>query len=78
MKMSQPKKTLLLLYASPDGLSEASLGASIEVKKVSGYRRDVLRRPHNKAFINYDEASTLAHLSPTGTKEVEKNILGSV
>jgi hypothetical protein len=45
-RLSQKEKTLLLLYGGSGPLSEADLTASIEVRKLTAYRSQVLRPLH--------------------------------
>lgn len=73
--LSMKQKTLALLYASPDGLTESDLVANVEHSNPSVYRRDVLRRAHKERLIEYDGSAKMAYISPLGLREVEEEIL---
>lgn len=68
-------QTLLLLYGAPAGLTETELLASVEHSNAAVYRRDVLRRAHGRRWIEYNETTKKATISPTGSKLVEDNFL---
>lgn len=73
--LSMLEKTLVLLYASAQPLSEAELIKSLEHSNPSVYRRDVLRRAHTDRLIEYDENTKTVKISPLGIKRVETKIL---
>ncbi len=77
-RLSQKEKTLLLLYGEIGPMSEADLAASIEVRKLTSYRSDVLRPLHRAKMIEYNETDKTATLSPLGTREVERKLPLSV
>jgi hypothetical protein len=74
---SMMDKTLLLLYASPSGLSETELVRAIEHSNPAVYRRDVLRRAHGRRLIEFDEKNRTAVISPKGSKSVEESIINN-
>lgn len=69
------KKTLILLYSEPSGITEHELIKFIEYSNVTIYRRDVLVKAHKEKLIEYNVASGLAVISPLGSKFVEDKIL---
>lgn len=73
--LSMKQKTLALLYAVPDGLSESSLVENLEHSNASVYRRDILRKGHKDRILEYDATSKMVHISPLGMRIVEDNIL---
>lgn len=73
--LTMKEKTLVLLYSSPDGLSELSLVEYLEHSNRSAYRRDVLRKAHKARLLEYDEVNQVAHISPLGSRFVEEKIL---
>lgn len=74
--MSLADGTLLLLHASPQGLTDTSLAESLEQERLSNYKR-VLTRLHQSRQIEYNRKSGLAVISPLGVQEVEERILTS-
>jgi hypothetical protein len=73
--LSMLEKTLVLLFGSPQSLSEAELIASLEHSNPSVHRRDVLRRALADRLIEYDERTKTVKISPLGIKRVEGKIL---
>ncbi len=72
--LSMKDKTLLLLYASADWVSEADLVGAIEHSNASVYRRDVLATAHKDRLIEYEATNRRAHISPLGVDYVEKRL----
>jgi hypothetical protein len=72
------EKTLLLLYQSSGPLLDQILFEWVEHSNLSVYRRDVLRPLHRDKLVEYDEDTSLVHLSPTGSSLVEDEILPKV
>jgi hypothetical protein len=73
--LSMIDKTLVLLYGAVTGMSEQDLVRSVEHSNASVFRRDVLRRAHDKRLIEYNAFSRMANISPLGTRHVEDKIL---
>ena len=72
---SMHQRMLVVLYYSyPDAISESDLVQAVEHSNASVFRRDVLRRAHKKALIDYNDATRMARLSPLGVQEVEEQI----
>jgi hypothetical protein len=72
-KLDMTKQTLLLLgECYPNEVSEKDLIKWIEPSNASGFRRDVLRRLHEKRTIEYVEKTSCIILPP-GLKIVEEN-----
>lgn len=65
---------VVLYYHYPNAVSEGDLVQAVEHSNAAVFRRDVLRRAHKKALIDYDENSRMARLSPVGVQEVEERI----
>ena len=74
-KLSMADKTLVILYSASGGLLEPELVQAVEHSNPSAYRRDVLRKLHKKRFLEYNDSSRLAVISPLGSAHVEKSIL---
>jgi len=68
------QKTLVLLYHCGTATQEADLFSWAEHSNQSAYRRDVLRRLHEKKFVEYDETKQTITISPLGIREVEEKI----
>jgi len=73
--LSMLDKTLVLLYSSPTGITEAELVLSVEHSNASVYRRDILKKAHKKRLLEYDQSSRLSTISPLGSRHVEEAIL---
>jgi hypothetical protein len=71
--LSLREQTLLLLYATSQGLSETTLAASLDQTRISDYRR-VLRRLHQTRLADYNRATGQVLLSPLGIQEVEQKL----
>lgn len=74
-KLSMADKTLVILYSSSKGSTEAGLLHSVEHSNASTYRRDVLRKLHKNRLIEFNEATRIAKISPLGASHVEKSVL---
>lgn len=72
--MSLADGTLLLLHASPQGLTDKSLAESLEQDRPSNYKR-VLLRLHQSRRIEYNGKSGMAMISPLGVQDVEERVL---
>jgi hypothetical protein len=73
--MSMSDKALVLLYGAPKGVIESELVISLEHSNASIFRRDVLKRLHKKRWIEYNQFTRLATISPLGSRHVEETIL---
>ncbi len=72
-KLDMTKQTLLLLgECYPEEVSEKDLIKWIEPSNASVFRRDILRRLHDKRMIEYVEKTSCVILPP-GLKIVEEN-----
>jgi hypothetical protein len=77
--LKRKEQTLLLLYSAPDtAVPVEDLANWIEYDRVSHYRRDVLVPLHKARLIEFDRETETAHLSPTGAKNVEEDILPKI
>jgi hypothetical protein len=72
--LSMKDQVLLLLYSVNGPVAEAELFKWTEHSNASVFRRDVIRDLHRSRLIEYDEGSSLVHLSPTGIAYVEENL----
>jgi hypothetical protein len=68
-------KTLILLHASNEPVTEAELVSWVEHSNASVYRRDVLRPLHRDRLIEYDAVARTAQISPLGIAHVEEVLL---
>ena len=75
--LSLEDKTLLLLYASADPVSEADLLRDLKQPRADNYRR-VLARLDCDVMIEYSRAAKTATISPRGIVKVENQILPKV
>ena len=75
VSLSMLDKTLVLLYSEPSGISESNLISYVEHSNSSVYRRDVLRRAHEKRLLEYNSKEKTAVISPLGSRRVEEQIL---
>jgi hypothetical protein len=73
-KLALKDKILLLLYASPQGLSEKSLMASLGLTKIYNLKR-VLKPLHDEVMVHYREADGWMTLSPKGGEDAELRLL---
>lgn len=74
-RLTMLEKTLVLLFSSPDPISEKDLVSSVEHSNLSAYRRDVLRKAHKDRLLEYHESNRTVAISPTGIRRVEEKIL---
>ncbi|MBO8130971.1 MAG: hypothetical protein H0Z29_05570 [Candidatus Marinimicrobia bacterium] len=74
-ELKMKDSTLLLLYHSRNGLSEKKLVENLEHSNLSVYRRDILTKLHKKRFIEFNEKTKIAKISPKGRNYVENNLL---
>jgi hypothetical protein len=72
--LSMPDKTLLLLYKLHSAVSESDLVSWVEHSNPSVFRRDILRKLHNKRLIEYNESNRTATISPAGIAFVDESI----
>lgn len=72
--LSMANKTLLLLYSETGPVAERDLVDWAEYSNPSEYRKRVLKRLHNKKYIEYDTQARKVHLLPPGAKYVEENL----
>ncbi|HEY5816570.1 MAG TPA: hypothetical protein VIS95_09570 [Solirubrobacterales bacterium] len=70
--LSRIDMTLALLYGTPNAVSDQELANWIEHPKIAYFRRDVLRPAHKARLIEFDESTSLVHLSPLGARRVEE------
>jgi hypothetical protein len=68
-------QTRILLYSSPQGLTDRQLAEYLEQKRMANYRR-VLEPLHKGRMIEWSQATGLVKLSPKGVADVEKRLLG--
>ena len=73
-RLTMRDQSLLLLYATPTPVKDRDLFQWVEHSKFSVYKRDVLLPVHKARLWEYDQASGLVHLSPTGVTEVETKL----
>lgn len=70
------QKTLLLLYQSAENFEFIEdLYSWVEYSSLSMFKSAVVKPLHNKKLIEYDQETSIVHLSPLGISYVEKNIL---
>lgn len=74
-KMSMLNKTLLLLHGCTGAVSEKDLLSWVEYSNAGVYRRDVLRKAHQRKLLEYDAPAQTVTISPLGIERVEKEIL---
>lgn len=72
--LSMLEKTLVLLYASPSGMDEATLIKFVEHTNPTVYRRDILRKAHVRKLLEYNQSAKRVTISPLGSKLIEKTI----
>lgn len=70
-------KTLLLLYGSANGATDADLAADIKHGRLRDYKK-TLRSLDADVFVEYDEPSGHVQISPKGEKDVEDRLLSSL
>ena len=75
--LSARDQTLLLLHQRPGWVAAADLAAWVEYASAAMFRSRVLRKLHEARLIEYDSNAGQAKISPSGTREVEKNVLRS-
>lgn len=73
-ELSVREQTLLLLYASDSKVSEGQLVAWTEYSSVAAFRRDILRKLHDKRLVEYREQQKDAQLTPLGIEFVEREL----
>jgi hypothetical protein len=73
-KMLLADKTLLLLYGSTSGMSDADLAADIKHGRLRDYKK-ILRSLDEQVLVEYEEESGHAQISPTGKGDVETRLL---
>lgn len=73
--LSMIDQTLLLLYSESCWIDESKLCACVEHSNTSIYRRDVLKKLHKKRLLEYRQDEHKVHLSPSGAKYVEEELL---
>jgi len=72
------EQTLLLLYASADeALLVEDLHAWTEYSRLANYKSRILDPLHAQRLVEWDRATDAVHISPTGIREVEADILAS-
>lgn len=74
--MPKNDQALLLLYQNAGWISEKELSSWVEYSTVSMFRTRVLVPLHRSRLIEFDSAERKAHISPTGSREVEARIIG--
>lgn len=67
-------KTLLLLYGSAGGMTDADLAADIKHGRLRDYRK-TLRTLDDQVLVEYNEQSGLVVISPKGEADVEDRLL---
>lgn len=73
-KLPLKDKVLLLLYASPHGLSEKSLMTSLELTKIYNLKR-VLKPLHDEVMVHHRGADGWVTISPKGVDDTELRLL---
>lgn len=77
--LNHSEATLVLLYErAGEPILAEDLFASVEYSRLDLYRRNVLRKLHEKRWIEYDEDAETATISPKGSAQVEDYILPRV
>lgn len=75
LSLTMRQRMLIVLYQShPQAVVEADLVQAIGHSNASVFRRDVLRRAHKNATVDYDEVTRIVRISPLGIREVEEQI----
>lgn len=72
--LSMRDQSLLLLYATPASVKDRDLFSWVEHSNFTVYKRDVLKPNHRARLWEYNQASGLISLSPTGVAEVEAKL----
>jgi hypothetical protein len=72
--MKLADKTLLLLYGSAAGVTDAVLASDLKHARLRDYKK-VLRTLDAQVMVEYDEETGLVIISPKGEKCVEENLL---
>jgi hypothetical protein len=75
--MQARDQVLLLLYQKPGWVSEKDLASWVEYSSLGMFRTRVLRPLHTARFIEHDNHSGTARISPKGAREVEERVLRS-
>jgi hypothetical protein len=76
-KMPTGDQVLVLLYGEPGWVAGKELARWVEYKSASMFRTRVLNPLHKARLIEHDSASSSAHISPLGARDVEDRILKS-
>jgi hypothetical protein len=74
-RFTMKDKVLLLLYNNPQTPTDQDLIQWVEHSNPSVFRRDILRPLHVDRLIEYNETTNLVHISPSGIRRVEIDIL---
>jgi hypothetical protein len=77
ISLSARDQALLLLHQRPGWVAAKDLASWVEYASVAMFRSRVLRKLHKARLIEYNQASSEARISPTGSKDVEERILRS-
>ena len=76
-EMPARDQALLLLYQKPGWVNEKDLASWVEYSSLAMFRTRVLRALHTARFIEHDNGSGTARISPKGAREVEERVLKS-
>jgi hypothetical protein len=69
--LSMRDQSLLLLYATPTPVKDRDLFNWVECSNFGWFKDNVLKPAHKERLVDYNRATGLVHLSPTGIAEVE-------
>lgn len=73
-------QALVLIYAHSGPVKDETLRDWMEVsdKEARYFKRDVLRPLHREKLLEYDERTGEIHLSPSGIRQVETDLIGAL
>jgi hypothetical protein len=75
-EMTASDKVLVLLYATPGAVDEATLREWSEYKNASRFREEILADLHDRALVHVDQRARTVTISPVGQQIVERELLG--
>lgn len=69
-------QTLLIAYSNPDeALLVEDLFEWVEYSRIDNYKSRVLSPLHKERLIDWDKSTDTVHISPTGIRRVEEDVL---
>ncbi len=75
--MPKRDQVLVLLYQSITGVDQDDLRKWVEYRNVTHWKSRILSPLHTDRLIEWDQTTSLVHLSPLGVTEVETRLLPS-